>query len=74
MKILKIIELIKKEYFEAERKFPAFNSSHEGYAIILEELDELWDEIKANNKSAIKFEAIKVAAMALRFLIDILSH
>jgi len=56
-------------------KFPPFNSSHEGYAVILEELDELWDEIK-NNKAEgsherqIK-EAKQVAAMAIRFMIDI---
>lgn len=27
-----------------------FNSSHEGYAVILEELDELWEVVKLNPK------------------------
>jgi len=55
----------------ATEKFNAFNSTHEGYAVILEELDELWDEIKANSDSkTMSKEAIQVAAMALRFLVD----
>ena len=46
---------------------------HEGYAVILEELDELWDEIKKHNpdKKRIRAEALQVAAMALRFVADV---
>lgn len=48
------IESIAKEVVEelerAEAKFAPFNSSHEGYAVILEELDELWDVVKLNPK------------------------
>lgn len=46
---------------------------HEGYAVILEELDELWAEVKADRgmqKSA-RAEAIQVAAMAVRYALDI---
>ena len=52
-------------------------SAHEGYAVILEELDELWDEVKKNPskhprlKEAMRSEAIQVAAMAVRFIIDV---
>ena len=48
------------------------NSAHEGYAVLLEELDELWDEIKLKepSKSRMRTEAIQVAAMALRFVRD----
>lgn len=61
---------IDAEYTRALNKFGAFNSPHEGYAVILEELDELWDEIKRKrmNKEAVRKEAVQVAAMALRFL------
>lgn len=46
---------------------------HMGYAIILEELDELWDEVKADNGTSHRgaTEAVQVAATALRYLIDL---
>lgn len=53
------------------------NSLHEGYAVIAEELDELWDEVKTNphknperNAHARK-EAIQLAAMAIRIVMDV---
>jgi uncharacterized protein YjaG (DUF416 family) len=60
----------------------SFNSAHEGYAIILEELDELWDLVKVNpakipfndreaHKKKILEEAIQVAAMGMRFALDV---
>ena len=69
------LEKIRKEYAVAITNYKAFNSPHEGYAIIQEEVDELWDEIKKRpmerNHKLIHDEAIHVAAMALRFLTDI---
>lgn len=64
---------IETELKEATRKFGNFNSTHEGYAVILEELDELWDAIKDKEKNVedLEREAIQVGAMALRFLIDL---
>jgi len=65
------IENIIKEYIRATTKFGSFSSTHEGYAVILEELDELWDEIKLNgSKENLRKEAVQVAAMGLRFIID----
>jgi hypothetical protein len=53
--------------------YGAMRGMHEGYAVILEELDELWDEIKQRNpdKRRVRAEAIQVAAMALRFVADV---
>lgn len=56
-----------------------FRSAHEGYAIIKEELDELWEAIKADpwrhgSSDAhlqVVAEAVQVAAMSLRFLVDL---
>lgn len=66
---------IHREYQQAVQKFPAMASPHEGYAILLEEVDELWDEVKrkpsVRSKLRMKKEAIQVAAMAMRFLIDL---
>jgi len=67
------VSSIVEEYLRASKKFGAMASAHEGYAVILEELDELWDEIKnqIQDKEAIRSEAIQVGAMALRFLVDV---
>lgn len=54
----------------ARRKFAPFNSSHEGYAVLAEELDELWDDVKANNLEHAIEEAVQVGAMAVRFIAD----
>lgn len=65
--------LVEDELERATEKFGAFNTAHEGYAVILEEVDELWDEVKkgrAENHEGIS-EAVQTAAMAIRFLIDI---
>lgn len=56
--------------------FPDMASSHEGYAIIREEIDELWDEIKGNKRPGSRdrqrVEAIQSAAMCLRLVLDVL--
>jgi len=64
---------ILQEYFRAATIHPPMHSAAEGYAILLEELDELWDEIKKRNpdKEELRKEAIHVGAMALRFLVDV---
>lgn len=69
-----LVEII-KEYERATLINGAFNSAHEGYAVILEELDELWEHVKKRiedrNDEEMRREAIQVGAMALRFLVDI---
>jgi hypothetical protein len=73
MKAEEAVTSIIHEYGKACKKFPEFNSAHEGYAVIKEELDELWDEIKKNPADAdlMKKEACQLGAMALRFMTDI---
>ena len=68
----------KNEYHRASKVFPAFHSPHEGFGVIKEEYDELWDEIKKTGymitdeeKEKMKHEAIQLGAMALRFILDI---
>lgn len=58
------------ELTRASEKFGAFASPHEGYAVLLEEVDELWAEVKKGDRKRMKEEAVQVAAMALRFLVD----
>ena len=67
-----IIKEVIAEYQRASDKFPPFHSAHEGYAVIQEEVDELWDCIKGNlAPNLTRDEAVQVAAMALRFIVDV---
>ena len=63
------------EVITATSFWPLFNSAHEGFAILKEEVDELWEHVKTNQKRrdlpAMYNEAIKVAAMALRFASEV---
>lgn len=53
-------------------KWPPFHSAHEGYAILLEEVEELWAHVKTNQNKrdldAMRQEAVQVAAMAVKFI------
>ena len=66
-------QTIQPELERVISKFPDFNSSHEGYAVILEELDELWSAIKSKDIGPYEMttEAVQVAAMAMRFLVNL---
>lgn len=61
------------ELSNAFKKHGGMRGPHEGYAVILEEMDELWDEIKKRKPDPVSMEkeAVQVAAMALRFLVDV---
>jgi len=65
------LDAVVAELRAAERKFHAFHSGHEGYAVIREELDELWDAVKRDVIVEAKREAVQIAAMALRFIGDL---
>lgn len=69
--VQKTLRDIENELARALKKHRTMASSHEGYAILLEEVDELWDEIKAQKEDpiAIRKEAIQVSAMALEIAI-----
>ena len=75
MHITEILGDVEAEYNRATCKFGVFNSAHEGYAVILEELEELKSEVfrkKENRDMArLRKEAIQVAAMAIRFITDV---
>jgi hypothetical protein len=71
VRLLHILAKVEAEYQAAIAKFPVpFRSSHEGYAVILEEMDELWEDIKAGRYQQAQLEAKQVAAMAVRFMMD----
>ncbi len=69
----KVLMEVVAELEDATAKFPPMNTPHEGYAVILEELDELWESVKTNRGDWLtaRTEATQLAAMALRYLLDI---
>ena len=74
--ILRLDYMLRKvgdECLRAFDRFHAFNSPHEGWAVIREELDELWEHVKANDglTDAARVEAMQVAAMAVRYMVDL---
>ena len=75
--ITKAINEISAEVRRAKTLFPTnFHNQHEAYAVILEEIDELWDEIKKNHKNydleAQRTEAKQAAAMLVRLMVELL--
>ena len=72
---LRIADEVMCELARARAKFPPFHSGHEGYAVLAEEIDELWAEVKGqygpDRLTAMRKEAIQVAAMAIRFVQDV---
>ncbi|OLS27710.1 MAG: hypothetical protein HeimC2_10700 [Candidatus Heimdallarchaeota archaeon LC_2] len=69
-----ILQEFKLEYLEARITHKGLHSYHEGYAVLKEEIEELWDEIKKRSPVNDKLfkEAIQVGAMALAFIHELL--
>jgi hypothetical protein len=63
------------ELSDAQRLYKPYNSLHEVYAVILEEVDELWDECRkkgiARETTRIREELIQIAVTAWRAAIDL---
>ena len=68
----KALLAVRAEVMRAIAKFPPFNSAHEGYAVLKEEVDELWDDVKRDYPEGALAEAVQVAAMGVRFIMRIL--
>jgi hypothetical protein len=60
------------ELFRARLQHGPMRGIHEGYAVLLEEVDELWDEVRKRHpdRDALRKEAIQVAAMGLAFALE----
>jgi len=60
------------EFKRAVERHGPMRSPHEGFGVLYEEVDELWDEIKKNgSKERMLAEAKQVAAMAIRLMVDV---
>ena len=67
----KVVERVRRALWNAKKRHPDFQTYHHGYAVILEEMDELWGAIKADDYKNAHKECVQVAAVAQRFLIDL---
>jgi len=66
---------VESELDNAMKNWPPMNSAHEGYGVIAEEFRELeaivFQKQKNRNLEDLRKEAKQVAAMAIRFMIEI---
>lgn len=67
------IKLISDEIARAQAIRDKYNNFHEASAVIREEYEELWDEIKMkyHDVEKIRYEAVHLAATTLRLLIEL---
>jgi hypothetical protein len=61
------------ELAKAQETFAPFNSAHEAYAVILEEVEELWEEVRHKHKRQAMMcaELVQIAAMCQRAAEDL---
>lgn len=76
-KLADALQEVGEEVASAKSKFPVnFNSQHEAYGVILEEVDELWVEFKKNQRNYDlvnqRIEAKQAAAMLVRLMVELL--
>ncbi len=61
-----LLDRVIEEVDKADRRYGPFTSTHEGYAVLAEEVAEVFDAVRANSLQATYREALQVAAVALR--------
>jgi hypothetical protein len=66
-----ILLQVRAEVMRAQAKHAPMHSGHEGYAVILEELEELFEDVRRDDLPNALKEAKQVAAMAVRFILDL---
>ena len=75
MKTSKFNHQVQEELISARKKHGPMLSVHEGYAVILEELDEVWEEVKKRTSERdlvnLYKELIQVSAMAQKMAEDV---
>jgi 1,6-anhydro-N-acetylmuramate kinase len=69
----RVADAVVAEIRRARLRHAPMRGGHEGYAVILEELDELWEDVRAQrlDRAHAGAEAIQVAAMAIAFAVEV---
>jgi hypothetical protein len=72
-----VFAVVAEEFVRAQ-SHGSFHSGHEGYAVILEELQELWFEVTNNKVAGAKQrqfrEAVQVAATAIKYITSLATY
>lgn len=67
---------VRRELDRARKKHKNLNSLHEGFGVLLEEVDEFWNEVKKQpknrNKQRTYHELSQIAAVTQRIAEDLL--
>ena len=68
---------VREELCRARRKHGRIGNLHEGYAVLLEEVDEVWDCVRNHSTDhkgdvVAYAELVQVAAMARRIIEDVI--
>lgn len=69
--------LVEIEINKAQSRFPPLNSLHEAYAVLLEEVDEVFEQMKLKESKRdhdlLLKELVQVASCALRTALDVVN-
>jgi len=75
LEVVDELMMLKSKVDDPNHPFADLHSPHHGYALLLEEMDELWEEIRKKNQfrdlEAMREEAMQIAALAIRFMVDL---
>ena len=67
---MSILDEIAEEADRAVKEHGQYNSLHEAFGVLLEEVDEFWDEVKLKRKKRsrdrIRKELVQIAAVCLK--------
>ena len=68
-------DLVSEELARARANHRVFASTHEAWAVLMEEVDELWDWVRrksVDRSAAVAWtECVQIAAMAMAFAIEV---
>lgn len=73
--VASICDEVRDEVYRAQTLHNPMANAHESYAVILEEVEEFWDEVKLKQSkrdlAKMRSELIQIAAMAIRSINDL---
>ena len=75
VEVVEELIMLKAKVDDPNHPFDNLHSPHHGWALLHEEMDELWEEIRKKNefrdKESMREEAKQIAALAIRFMTDL---